>query len=548
MAEASVVGFRDLAAHPLVIGALDRVLGDHATSFQLHLTQVIEIGAGEPAQFVHRDQWAFDFFEFPTGFEVECHTMWAMDDFTEENGATRVIPGSNHWADKLRPTADETIAAEMPKGSVLLYLGSLYHGGGANRSTRRPARDQRRLHALVAAPGGEPIPRVPAGCRARVAGSVARLAGYQRGAYALGYYGDLRDPFESLHGPSDARRASRTARERTATPSRSGSVWSGADDRPGPRAALRFLADDGLVRVTAAADPDLAGVERVAKILGGIEHTGTDCYAVIDDDEVDTVVNITPTRFHHDYIAAIARAGKPCFAEKPLAPTFAVVLDIVKLVHEAGIPVQVGFQSRFHPLVRRLAMVESAEAGAPMAYTLRDDEFWPTGGVVEGHSNWRSDRAEAGGGALLEHSIHSCDILGWMFGPVERVYATTRSVFGYNVEDVAALTIEHRNGVVGNLVTVFNGVQHREERRLEVFFEAASVELTSDFIVGAPEDSFLVHRADEEHAERYDVNELRRAAFAAEGFDPDRQVFVYQYFSHHAFATAFARAGRRAPT
>jgi predicted dehydrogenase len=309
-------------------------------------------------------------------------------------------------------------------------------------------------------------------------------------------------------------------------------------------AALRFLNDDGLVRVTAAADPDPEGVEQVAKILGGIEHTGTDGYAVIDHADVDAVVNITPTRFHRDYMAAVARAGKPCFAEKPLAPTFDVVLDIVRLVHDAGIPVQVGFQSRFHPLIRRLrSMVESGESGAPMAYTLRDDQFWPTGGVVTGHSSWRSDRAEAGGGALLEHSIHSCDILSWLFGPVERVYATTRNMFGYSVEDVAALTIEHRNGVVGNLVTVFNGVQHREERRLEVFFERASVELTSDFVVGAPEDSFLVHRADEPHAQRYDVNELRRETFAADGFDPDRQVFVYQYFSHHAFATAL-REGR----
>ena len=41
---------------------------------------------GEPAQHVHRAQWAFDFFPFPNGFDVECHTMWAMNDFTEENG------------------------------------------------------------------------------------------------------------------------------------------------------------------------------------------------------------------------------------------------------------------------------------------------------------------------------------------------------------------------------------------------------------------------------------------------------------------------------
>src|SRR5215471_5989869 len=109
--------FADLAAHPTVLGTLDRVLGDHATSYQLHLTQIIEIGPGEPAQLVHRDQWAFDFFTFPSGFEVECHTMWAMSDFTEENGATRVIPGSHRWTDKLRPGVDETIPAEMPKGS-----------------------------------------------------------------------------------------------------------------------------------------------------------------------------------------------------------------------------------------------------------------------------------------------------------------------------------------------------------------------------------------------------------------------------------------------
>jgi predicted dehydrogenase len=309
-------------------------------------------------------------------------------------------------------------------------------------------------------------------------------------------------------------------------------------------AALRFLTDDGIVRVTAAADPNLDGVERVVRILGGIEQVGTDCFAVIDNPDVDAVVNITPTRYHRDYIAAVARAGKPCFTEKPLAPTFDVVCDIVRIVRDAHIPVQVGFQSRFHPLIRRLAtMVDTAESGAPMAYTLRDDQFWPTGEVVAGHSSWRSDRSEAGGGALLEHSIHSCDILGWLFGPVERVYAATRSVFGFSVEDVAVLTIEHRNGVVGNLVTVFNGVQHREERRLEVFFEQASVELTTDFLVGAPEDSFLVHRTDDQHAQRYDVDFLRRETFAADGFDPDRQVFVYQFFAHHGFAHA-VREGR----
>ena len=309
-------------------------------------------------------------------------------------------------------------------------------------------------------------------------------------------------------------------------------------------AALRFLADDGLVQVVAAADPDPDGVETVASIVGEIAHRSADGFAVIEDPQVEAVVVTAPTRFHRDYIAAVASAGKPLFTEKPLAPTFKVVREIVEIVRDAGIPAQVGFQSRFHPLVRRVqTMVESAEHGRAMAYTLRDDQFWPTGSVVPGHTSWRSDRVEAGGGALLEHSIHSCDVLAWMFGPATRVYAATRSLFGFDVEDTAALTIEHASGVVGNLVTVFNGVQHREERRLEVFFENASVEMTSDFIIGAPEDSLLVHRGADEQAVRHDPDAVRREQFAAHGFDPDRQVFVYQYFAHHAFVDAL-RSGR----
>jgi ectoine hydroxylase-related dioxygenase (phytanoyl-CoA dioxygenase family) len=192
--------FQRLAAHPTVLGVLDRVLADHATSYQLHLTQVIEIGPGEPAQYVHRDQWAFDFFPFPNGFDVECHTMWAMNDFTEENGATRVIPGSHRWDDKLRPGVEETVPAEMPKGSVLFYLGSLYHGGGENRSSRaRRGVNVGYTLSWLRQEENQYLACPPEVARA-LPEAVARLAGYRRGAYALGYYGDLRDPYDAVRG------------------------------------------------------------------------------------------------------------------------------------------------------------------------------------------------------------------------------------------------------------------------------------------------------------------------------------------------------------
>lgn len=304
-------------------------------------------------------------------------------------------------------------------------------------------------------------------------------------------------------------------------------------------AALRFLTEDGLVRTVAAADPDPRGIDTVEQILGGVERRYEDGHDLIADDAVDAVLLVTPTRFHRVYATAVAAAGKPLFTEKPLAPTYADVIATVAALRDAAVPVQVGFQSRWQPLYRRLRdLVVDGDHGRVMSYALRDDQFWPTGAVVDGHSDWRSQRAEAGGGALLEHSLHACDLLLWLFGPVTRVYAATRNVFGYDVEDTVALTIEHESGVIGTLTSVFNGVVEREERRLEVFLERATVEITSDFVIGAPEDSFLVHRDAEPAAERLDVAALRRERFVADGVDPDREVFVYQYFAHRAFARA----------
>jgi ectoine hydroxylase-related dioxygenase (phytanoyl-CoA dioxygenase family) len=190
---------RALAQHPTVLDTTRAVLA-HATSFQLHLTQVIAIGPGEPAQMIHRDQWAFDFFPFPLGYEVQCNTIWAMTDFTEENGATRVVPGSHRREDRLQFHHDDTLAAEMPAGSLLLYTGSLYHGAGENHSDsvryglnltyslswlRQEENQYLAVPPAVARTFDEPL---------------LRLMGYARGAYALGYVDDLRDPLDALLG------------------------------------------------------------------------------------------------------------------------------------------------------------------------------------------------------------------------------------------------------------------------------------------------------------------------------------------------------------
>ncbi|MFN8035840.1 MAG: Gfo/Idh/MocA family oxidoreductase [Acidimicrobiia bacterium] len=303
------------------------------------------------------------------------------------------------------------------------------------------------------------------------------------------------------------------------------------------------LADDGVARAVVAADPS-AEARAAAQRNGGFERTTDDPFEVIDDPGVDAVMICSPTRTHPELVTATVAAGKPLLCEKPLATTFGDVRAMCGEVERSGLVAQVGFHSRFHPLVRELrAIVDDGRLGAPIAYTVRDDQYWPTGEVVPGHSSWRSRRAEAGGGALLEHSIHAADVCNWLFGRPTEVFAKHRSLFGYDVEDAAALTIDHETGVIGNLVTVFHGGRGREERRIEVFFEGGAVEITHDFVVGAAEDSFLVQAADEPPA-RMDPAALRAAHFAAMGVTrPD--VFFYLYVADRAW-TDCVRAGRPA--
>ncbi|WP_137700782.1 phytanoyl-CoA dioxygenase family protein [Marimonas lutisalis] len=122
----------DILAHPLVLGVADRVLKRHCTNYRIGSSTAIEIMPGEGDQVLHRDD---DFYPIRIpGVEFQISAMWALTDFTLENGATRVVPFSKD----LRPIDgigdDEIVQAAMPRGSVLFYLGGAVHAGGQNRS------------------------------------------------------------------------------------------------------------------------------------------------------------------------------------------------------------------------------------------------------------------------------------------------------------------------------------------------------------------------------------------------------------------------------
>ncbi len=96
----------------------------------------VNIGPGETAQPIHADDMLIP---IPKPHPpTVCNSMWALSDFREANGATRIVPGS-HLADRSPDYGrhDESVAAEMDRGSVLIWHGSLWHGGGANRTGAR---------------------------------------------------------------------------------------------------------------------------------------------------------------------------------------------------------------------------------------------------------------------------------------------------------------------------------------------------------------------------------------------------------------------------
>jgi ectoine hydroxylase-related dioxygenase (phytanoyl-CoA dioxygenase family) len=186
-----------LVANELVLDVADRVLGPDKSTFQLHLTQAIAIGPDSPAQALHRDQWCFDFHAFPPDMVVEVSTIWALTDFTEATGATRVVPDSHRSAEVTATDAD-AVPAEMPRGSVVVYTGSTVHGGGANRS------DETRVGLNVDYTLGwlrqeeNQYLSVPTEVARTLPERVQRLMGYSMGSYALGYVDDLRDPISVL--------------------------------------------------------------------------------------------------------------------------------------------------------------------------------------------------------------------------------------------------------------------------------------------------------------------------------------------------------------
>lgn len=136
--------FIDLVQHPLALAMADHYLKPACLHYLLSTAQLIEIQTEETVQALHRDDSAWLHEPMPTARDVaptvetqqlETVVLYALSDFTADNGATRVVPGSHLWPIDRKPQEHEVVAAEMPAGSAIYYTGKTLHGGGPNSTS-----------------------------------------------------------------------------------------------------------------------------------------------------------------------------------------------------------------------------------------------------------------------------------------------------------------------------------------------------------------------------------------------------------------------------
>jgi ectoine hydroxylase-related dioxygenase (phytanoyl-CoA dioxygenase family) len=192
--------FERIPVHPNVLPIVEGVLDRGCLISSL---SSISIGAGESAQPIHADD---QLMPIPKPHPpTVCNTMWALTDFTEANGATRLVPGS-HRADRSPDygAAYESIPAEMARGSVLVWHGSLWHGGGANTTAERRIGIAMNYCAGYIRQQENQQLGIPRHLAATFERRLQQLCGYSVYSGLIGHI-DKRDPIELLDGQAEHR-------------------------------------------------------------------------------------------------------------------------------------------------------------------------------------------------------------------------------------------------------------------------------------------------------------------------------------------------------
>jgi ectoine hydroxylase-related dioxygenase (phytanoyl-CoA dioxygenase family) len=189
--------------HPTLLGVCDAILGSSCARYQLNLAHILDRGPGAEPQYIHRDELVWIHVPRPHP-ELQVASVIALVDFTAENGATRVVPGSHRWPWERMPEAHEFAVAAMAAGSAVIYLGSTLHGGGPNVTADQWRRGMHLSYVLgwLRTEENHYLATPPEIARTlpRRAQELLGYAAHDALAHGGGYLGalDLRDPVDML--------------------------------------------------------------------------------------------------------------------------------------------------------------------------------------------------------------------------------------------------------------------------------------------------------------------------------------------------------------
>lgn len=232
----------------------------------------------------------------------------------------------------------------------------------------------------------------------------------------------------------------------------------------------------------AVCDRDVERARDFAAITGASLVTSS-WAELLDTAGLRAVYICTETSEHPAIVVEAARRGLHVFCEKPLAKDLAMVRTMAEAVAHAGVVNQVGLVLRYSPTYTVLRdMISDSSLGPLLTAHMRDDQFFPDHGHYG--SSWRNDVSKAGGGTLIEHSIHDIDVFRWFFGDVAAVRCHTRVTSGHpGIEDVALVTFQHASGVQTTLSSIWHLVDGRPStRRFEIFLEGGWFATDHDFV------------------------------------------------------------------
>ena len=240
--------------------------------------------------------------------------------------------------------------------------------------------------------------------------------------------------------------------------------------------------------VTNAEDAELVACcdiikERAEKLAAdfSIPRVYTDYHEMLACDDIDAVCVCTPSGLHGQVAIDAARAGKHVMCEKPIEITLPKIDEMIKACRDSEVKLAVIFQRRtsemFHKIkdVLDRGLLGKIVLGDAYLKYYRSQEYYDSG-------DWRGTWELDGGGALMNQGVHMVDILRWLMGPIETIYAQSgHLVRSIEVEDTACAVIKYASGAYGILqgTTSVKGMQHR----LEIHGENGTILVEGEKIV-----------------------------------------------------------------